>query len=124
MSQQEDSSIQSHAIVTHPWTREEIEDLHDMSYRDHTVTEMAYELQRPRKNVLRALRRIQTQQAIFHPLHEVATAHNMSTETLTRYLHDPLYYVPLRTSPFPLVVILTTVVTGFVSLYGYLYFHP
>jgi hypothetical protein len=78
-----------------PWSRGEIETLHYMSFHEHSISEMCYELQRPRKSILRALWKIRTQQALLHPLSEVASAHNMDAERLLTGLLDPLYYVPL-----------------------------
>ena len=104
------------------WTRDEIEDLHYMSFHDHSLKEMMYEFQRPRKKILRALRKIQLQQALFYPLHEVATAHNIDEQKLVEHLKDPLYYVPLPENNVPQLLIAATVIFGIVASYGYLFF--
>jgi len=105
-----------------PWTREEVEELYYMSFHHHSVTEMVNELQRPRKNVLVALKKIKTQQALFHSLDEVALAHNTDTETLKKYLEDPLYYVRLPEQGIPSLLMTAFVVLGAVLTYGYVFF--
>jgi hypothetical protein len=48
------------------WIRDEVETLHYMSVHGHTIAEMCRELNRSRKNIIQALKRIQTQQALFN----------------------------------------------------------
>lgn len=121
-AEDECSSHASNNLAKKPWTREEIEDLYYMSFHDHTMTEMVRELQRPRKKVVKALRKIQAQQALFHPLDEVATAHNIDTDRLKKYLRDPLYYVPLPEQGVPSLLITGVVIFGLVFTYGYAFF--
>ncbi len=106
------------------WTREELKDLYYMSYQNHTIQEMCNEFGRPKKQIIKALRRLQAQQCMFHPIEEVAIIHNMSTETLTKRLKDPLYYMPINTDGIHPIIIITSVVFGLVSLYGYTCYKP
>ena len=118
------SSKSSSKHVNNKWTREEIEDLYDMSSSGYTITEMCRDLRRSRYNVIRALKRIQTQQAIFNNIHEVANAHNVDANQLERRLKDPLYYIPLKHDEvFPIIVI-SSVLFGLISMYGYVYYSP
>lgn len=104
------------------WTREEIEDLYYMSVHNHTITEMSRELNRSRKSIIQALKRIQTQQALFHPIHEIATLHNTDMETFLYRLTDPLFYVPYKVNQTPMIIVASIVLFGFISLYGSFYF--
>lgn len=119
---QASNCLHQEVVPKKPWTRDEIEDLHYMSFHQHTIKEMMYEFQRPRKSILKALRRIQMQQALFHPMEDVATAHNMKTEKLTKYLKDTLYYVPLPENQMPRFLIAATLLFGVVASYGYMFF--
>lgn len=106
------------------WTREDIEDLFNMSFSGYRVFEMCRVLKRSRQSVLRALRRIQGQQAMFNSISDVANAHNLSVTTLEKRLKDPLYYIPLKKDDAYPLVVLSTVIFGLVSMYGYLCYTP
>lgn len=108
----------------HNWTREDLEEIYSMSFHNHTVLEIANYLNRPYKSVLRALRRIQTQQAMYHSMSDVAAAHNMNIEKLSKRLKDTLYYIPIETNEFPHIITITSIVFGVVSLYGYMFYTP
>lgn len=118
------SSKSSSKYFNNKWTREEIENLYDMSSSGYSITEMSRELNRSRYNIIRALKRVQIQQAIFNDLHEVANAHNVNTNQLEKRLKDPLYYIPLkRDEVFPIIAI-TSILFGIISMYGYMYYTP
>lgn len=105
------------------WTREEIENLYSMSVQGNTIAEMCRELNRSRKHIIQALKRIQTQQALFHPMHEIASLHNTDVEIMSKRLKDPLFYIPVEQNNVPVVIIATTVLFGLVSLYGNFYYN-
>lgn len=107
-----------------PWTREEIEDLNYMSTHYHTVNEISRELERPRKDIIRALKRVQQQQTLFHTIDEVAFMHDIQHDKLVSHLKDPLYYVPIKSPAVPGALLVSVAVFGIVSLYGYLCFVP
>jgi len=120
----EDNVYRKNLITHTAWSRNELEELYSMSFHECTIKEMSNILKRPKKQVLKALRRLQTQQCIFHDINEVATCHNMTTDKLVKRLKDPLYYVPIKSNSVPPIIIITTVLFGIVSLYGYAYYTP
>lgn len=104
------------------WTREDVQDLHTMSVAGNTISEIARHMDRSRRSVIQALKRVQTQQALFHPMHEVAAWHSTDLETLAKRLKDPLFYIPLQQNEVPLLLVATSVIFGLVSLYGNLFY--
>lgn len=105
------------------WDRNDIQSLYYMSIQGNTISEMCRELNRSRKSVVQALKRIQTQQALFHPIHEIATLHNTDLETFTKRLMDPLFYIPYKVNQTPVIIIASVVIFGLVSLYGNLFYN-
>lgn len=120
----EDNICTKNSNVHTAWTRNELEELHSLSFHKYTIKEMSNILTRPKKQVLKALRRLQTQQCIHHDMCDVAAFHNMSPEKLVKRLGDPLYYVPIQSNGLPPLLVITTVLFGIVSLYGYTCYTP
>ena len=106
------------------WTRDQLEGLYLMSFQNYTIQEMCNEFGRTRRHIIRALRRIQAQQCMFHPIEDVACAHNMTTERLAKRMRDPLYYVPIKTTAVPSLLVAAVAIFAAVSLYGYTCFTP
>lgn len=104
------------------WTREDLEDLNYMSLHGYTITEMSNELERSRKQIIQALKRIQVQQALFNPHHEVAIAHNTDLETFRHRIKDELFYIPLASDHVPSLLVMTSMLFGIIALYGHLYY--
>lgn len=105
------------------WSRDDVEKLYEMSINNCSMGMMCRDFKRSRRNVRDALRWIQMQQAIFHPISDVAALHNTDVETLENRLKDPIFYVDVNTdrksdNGIPLVIIATSVAFGLISLYG------
>ena len=111
-------------IRYHAWNHKELEELYYMSFHNHTIPEMCREFQRPKKQIIKALRRMQAQQCLFHSIEDVALAHNMPTEKLIKRLKDTLYYVPVQSNSIHPILIITSVMFGLVSMYGYMCYIP
>lgn len=105
------------------WHRDDIETLYYMSIQGNTISEMCRELNRSRKSIIQALKRIQTQQALFHPMHEIASLHNADLETFAKRLIDPLFYIPFKVNQTPMIIVASVVIFGLVSLYGNFFYN-
>lgn len=85
-----------------------------------SLGDIAQELGRTRKSVMAAVRRIITQQLVYHSASEVEKNYNLSQHDLSCILGHRKYYVPIAENPIPTSVymVCALIVTCGIARFG------
>lgn len=107
------------------WTSDDINELHSLLQSQCEIAEIAKMMNRSKKSVAKAAKKILIQQLLHHDPNEVAANYGISIEDLRSNIVDKRFYMPLKSQEIPasIYMLLLVLFTAGISRFGMVLSH-
>ena len=103
------------------WTAHDINELHALLQANYEVSDIARIMERSKKSVANAAKKILIQQLLYHDPSEVAANYNMSVDELRNKIVDKKFYMPPKSQvilPSSFYMLMLVLFTAGISRFG------